>query len=714
MSAAEEEFAPEKEFVDELEPGTKLMLGQYTIDRFLAAGGFGITYLATDSLRRQVVVKECFPGNFCRRQNHSVVPRSRGHQDELKSIVRLFSQEAKSLAKAGHPNIVRVHQVFEENNTAYMVLDYVEGRDLLSILKEDHESLTSDKIEKLLRKMLDAVGHVHSQGILHRDISPDNILIGKDGEAVLIDFGAAREDAGEKASRLLSELRVVKDGYSPQEFYITGSVQVPSCDLYSLAASFYHIITGELPPDSQSRLSAVAAAEPDPYVSLATRGTAHSEAFAAALDKAISVLPRDRMQTAEEWRAAIDGTEQATPQKEATAQAVRPAKTSSINPIILGSTAMAAAIGAGFFLISTSSDDAASATLEPIETANVSASPTDTNGRADAGRTIERAVQDTSVASVEMESREARPALDVLATTETNELAEIADAPTETAVTIPGVSSVNTVSRQIVALAEAPTTATVPNIANEATNPPAPFQAAAWFSNDIEIARPDSATAQVEPPAQVTGIEVSDQTEPRVVTRADVTFGTVEAASVMETSEPLIPFTLSSDEPGVIESVTDGAPEWLAAGMRIVSVGGEATPTNSDITARITEATTAVGDDATIVIRTDAEIGGAVIERNLEVAVARQTVLLNGFSFATQNEDGTPVTRVIAAPVGSGFSVSDKVVAFMATGEALDGSLSMKELIERELAAGRTNFSFAIERQGEIWVKDFQLAALAN
>ena len=105
---------------------------------------------------------------------------------------------------------------------------------------------------------------------------------------------------------------------------------------------------------------------------------------------------------------------------------------------------------------------------------------------------------------------------------------------------------------------------------------------------------------------------------------------------------------------------------------------------------------------------------GAVIERNLDVAVARQTVLLNGFSFATQNEDGTPVTRVIAAPVGSGFSVSDKVVAFMATGEALDGSLSMKELIERELAAGRTNFSFAVERQGEIWVKDFQLAALAN
>ena len=126
-----------EEFVDELKPGTKLMLGQYTIEDFLAAGGFGITYLAKDSLDRRVVIKECFPGSFCRRQNHSVTPRSRAHQNELKSIVRMFSQEAMSLAKANHPNIVGVHQVFEENNTAYMALDYVHGRDLLEILQEE-------------------------------------------------------------------------------------------------------------------------------------------------------------------------------------------------------------------------------------------------------------------------------------------------------------------------------------------------------------------------------------------------------------------------------------------------------------------------------------------------------------------------------------------------------------------------------------------------
>ncbi|MEM8803875.1 MAG: serine/threonine-protein kinase, partial [Pseudomonadota bacterium] len=297
----------EEEFVDELKPGTELMLGQYTIHSFLAAGGFGITYLAKDSLDRYVVIKECFPGSFCRRQNASVLPRSRAHQNELKSIVRMFSQEAMSLSKAGHPNIVGVHQVFEENNTAYMALDYVKGSDLLEILTDHPDWLTPELVQGFLKKVLSAVGHIHDQGILHRDISPDNIIISESGEPVLIDFGAAREEAGGQASRLLSALRVVKDGYSPQEFYIAGSEQTNSCDLYSLAASFYHIITGELPPDSQSRLTAFAANEADPYVPLASRGLAYPDNFATALDKAMSVLPKDRMQSAAEWQAHMDG-----------------------------------------------------------------------------------------------------------------------------------------------------------------------------------------------------------------------------------------------------------------------------------------------------------------------------------------------------------------------------------------------------------------------
>ena len=351
-----------EEFADELKPGTELMHGQYTIEGFLAAGGFGITYLARDSLKRPVVIKECFPGSFCRRQEGQVSPRSRAHQNELKSIVRLFSQEASSLAKANHPNIVGVHQIFEENNTAYMALDFVRGRDLLEILQEDPDSLSPHLIESYLTKVLDAIKHIHNLGMLHRDISPDNIIINEHGEPILIDFGAARESTNERVTRMLSALRVVKDGYSPQEFYIAGSEQSPSCDLYSLAASFYHIITRELPPDSQWRLSARAAGDNDPYESLSTKTDAYPDHFVASLDKAMSVLPRDRIQSADEWLGYLNQTEKvvATPTNEAPA-AKKPAaaEKKSSAPLLLGASALAIAAGAAYFFVSSTGTDIA-------------------------------------------------------------------------------------------------------------------------------------------------------------------------------------------------------------------------------------------------------------------------------------------------------------------------------------------------------------------
>ena len=356
MSLDDNEFENnDEQFVDELKPGTKLMLGQYTIESFLNAGGFGITYTARDSLNRRVVIKECFPGNFCRRQNHSVAARSRAHQNELKSIVGLFSREAISLSKASHPNIVAVHQVFEENNTAYMALDFVAGRDLLEILKDDPESLEPERVQKYLKKTLEAVAFVHSQGILHRDISPDNILINEKDEPVLIDFGAAREHSDVKTSRLLTAMRVVKDGYSPQEFYVGGSAQNQSCDLYSLAASFYHVIARELPPDSQKRLSAFATGEADPYVPLGQKTEDYPERFCAALDKAMSVLPKERMQSAEEWLGYLEegAPIAAKPQNRLDKDDAGTLEKSSILPVLLGTSAVAAAIGAGFFMLST-------------------------------------------------------------------------------------------------------------------------------------------------------------------------------------------------------------------------------------------------------------------------------------------------------------------------------------------------------------------------
>lgn len=298
----------EKEFADELAPGVALLQGQYVIEAHLNSGGFGITYLAKDSLHRRVVIKECFMGAFCRRSNSIVGVRTRAHAKEFSTIVELFVQEARQLARLRHPNIVGVHQVFRDNETAYMALDYVEGRDLLEILEDPSAKLSPRNVQDMTLKLLDAIEFVHGQGILHRDISPDNILLSKNLEPVLIDFGAARETATRK-TRLLGTMRAVKDGYSPQEFYLSDAEQHPCSDLYSLGASLYHLMSGMTPPNAQERLAAVASEEPDPYVPIGQRvEQGYSPSFLDAIDMALNVFPKHRIQSAADWRAMITHT----------------------------------------------------------------------------------------------------------------------------------------------------------------------------------------------------------------------------------------------------------------------------------------------------------------------------------------------------------------------------------------------------------------------
>lgn len=293
-------LAGSEDLVDELAPGTKLLKGQYTIVRYINSGGFGITYLAKDSLDRDVVIKECFPSSFCRRSKTVVAARSRAHSAELRSIVQLFVREARSLAKIVHPNIVAVHQVFEDNGTAYMAIDYINGLDLQQIIEGQGRLPAADEIVLLTEKLLAAVGFIHANDMLHRDISPDNILLDTRGEPILIDFGAAREEAS-KTNRAMSALRVVKDGYSPQEFYVAGSEQGPWSDLYALGATLYHLISGVAPVNGQARLAALAEENPDPYVPLAGRYAGFPDNFLEAIDKAMNTLPKYRVQTAQEW-----------------------------------------------------------------------------------------------------------------------------------------------------------------------------------------------------------------------------------------------------------------------------------------------------------------------------------------------------------------------------------------------------------------------------
>ncbi len=750
----------DEEFVDELKPDTKLMLGQYTIEDFLAAGGFGITYLAKDSLGRRVVIKECFPGSFCRRQNTSVTPRSRAHQNELKSIVRLFSQEAMALAKANHPNIVGVHQVFEENNTAYMALDYVQGRDLLEILQEDPDSLRPDLVEGYLVKILDAIKHIHQLGMLHRDISPDNIIINEQGEPILIDFGAARESTNERVTRMLSALRVVKDGYSPQEFYIAGSDQGPSCDLYSLAASFYHLITGDLPPDSQWRLSACAAGDDDPYVPLGNKTDAYSKAFTSALDKGMAILPRDRMQSAEEWISYLEGgkvapavTSKISRSEPATVTA-KPSK--PMLPILLGSTALAAAVGAGFFMMSGSDDSAPSGTLDQTDVAVATPAPET------APATVTEQPSTPTLAEAEPETPAVVPAPEVVAeatpapveTPEPVEPVGLSDAEPEVAITIaePPVPAVEETTDFVVApiIAALPKTGVVPQ-PRPLRDIDAKSAAAQPVIETTAPAAPEPQVAEAEPPKPIQPVETnnasldffmsmaeSSQPEittaraPRAVAPAaqrqpsapEPTPAPVEAeppqdnltgSGIVTRYVPVLPFTLSPWTPGMVLSAAEGAPSWLTKNSRIVSIEGQPVASNDDIQAMILSLAPQDGSESfSVAISVDTGLNTAVEERMLPINSEQHTLLLNGLQFVSRQHSGGWTTEVTEAPDASNFKVGDKLVSFVSTWEDIDGPNTFQSILERELANGTSSFSFAVSRDGEIWIEAFNLAALGN
>jgi serine/threonine protein kinase len=290
-------------FSDPLLSGTTLLQGQYRIKTFLNDGGFGITYLATDSLDRPIVIKECFPRAICRRSGQEVGTRALSHREEFRSIVKAFEEEARNLSKFEHPNIIKVHQVFDENQTAYMAMDYVDGQELITAIEQ--KKLTPDTIISIALKLLDALGEIHASGMLHRDISPDNILLDQGNNPILIDFGAAKQEATQHGPKMTS-IRVTKEGYSPQEFYVSGAQQFPSSDLYALAATLYHAITGTVPPESQARLLALAQERPDPYQALSGHHNAYPSGLLKAIDGAMSIAPKDRLNSAQDWLILID------------------------------------------------------------------------------------------------------------------------------------------------------------------------------------------------------------------------------------------------------------------------------------------------------------------------------------------------------------------------------------------------------------------------
>lgn len=237
----------------QLKEGANLQGGKYRIVRVLGQGGFGITYLAENALlEKRVAIKEFFPKDFCGRDATSHL--TLGTQNNAETVARLkerFVKEAKNIAKLDHPGIVRIHDIFEENNTAYYVMDYIEGESLADIVKRSGP-LPETKAVEYITKVGEALEYIHSRQMTHFDVKPANIMVRRsDDQPILIDFGLSKQydTHGEATSTLM---QAVSHGYSPIEFYNLGSVTTfsPQTDVYSLGATLYYLLTGIVPPNA--------------------------------------------------------------------------------------------------------------------------------------------------------------------------------------------------------------------------------------------------------------------------------------------------------------------------------------------------------------------------------------------------------------------------------------------------------------------------------
>lgn len=283
-----------------LPPGT--MLGHYRIEKKLGQGGFGITYLAVDTdSGTTVVIKENLP-TFCSyrdvRSLH-IVPT--GSEESMRSHAKMltrFLEEARTLARLNHPNIVRVTEAFEVYGTAYYVMPWVGGQDLYNAAPEPQQ-VNEAWLLPLLRSLLQALDYLHGRKLLHRDIKPGNILVQTDGTPILIDFGTARELDNEHSRTLVGT-----PGYTPLEQITTHGKLGAWTDLYSLGATCYRLITGQRPPDAPDRLPDDDTMQPlSVQADLLKR---YSWRFLQSVDKALSMRAQNRWQTAAEWLAALE------------------------------------------------------------------------------------------------------------------------------------------------------------------------------------------------------------------------------------------------------------------------------------------------------------------------------------------------------------------------------------------------------------------------
>ena len=281
-----------------LKPGTVLG-NDYEIRGVLGQGGFGVTYEAWDKgLETRRAIKEYFPVDMSRRESEDKIAAYSGiHNEQFVWGRTRFFEEGKLIARFGHPGIVKVIRLFEQNNTAYMVLDFVEGETVERWARRNGAPPV-EMLRGFVGRVLDALEAIHMAKVWHRDISPDNVMLRLNGDPVLIDFGAAKTELSTRTTTYA----IVRKEYSPlEQLTIAGShLQGPWTDIYALAATLYRLVTTRVPISSTDR-SIGEAMDPASVVAAGR----YPDAMLQAIDWGLNLKARERPQSVSEWRQRL-------------------------------------------------------------------------------------------------------------------------------------------------------------------------------------------------------------------------------------------------------------------------------------------------------------------------------------------------------------------------------------------------------------------------
>ena len=245
--------------MQQLSIGTLLQGGKYRIERVLGQGGFGITYLAVQSLLdRKVCIKEFFYKEYCERDEETshVTLGTQSNQELVERFLNKFLKEARTISQLEHANIIHIHDIFKENNTAYYVMDYIEGESLSDKVRKGGPLAESSSID-YIKQVASALGFVHKRSINHLDVKPANIMVrSSDNRAVLIDFGLSKQYDSQGGQTSTTPVGI-SHGYAPMEQYNSGGVSTfsPQTDIYSLGATLYKLVTGSTPPQASDVLN---------------------------------------------------------------------------------------------------------------------------------------------------------------------------------------------------------------------------------------------------------------------------------------------------------------------------------------------------------------------------------------------------------------------------------------------------------------------------